>query len=99
MARNEAVVLRPTNMEVTCRASVKGSLIDYYIVSRRLAGLVADVWVDVETPWWPHYGVRLRLAGRPSTVMARQLCKHRAVPPPPPSPRHWRRLHQLLGAA
>ncbi len=81
LARNEAVVLRPANLAVTCRASMTGSLIDFYVVSQRLAGLVVDVWVDAETPWWPHYGVWLRLAARPSEVMSRQLVRRKAAAP------------------
>ncbi len=52
-------------------------------MSERLAGVVAVVWTDVRTPWWPHYGVWLELNSKPSTVLARKLCKSHFILPAP----------------
>ncbi len=72
LRRNRATIVKPSNLTVTCRASVKGSLIDFFIVSERIAGLVTECRVDVAVPWWPHYGLWLTLGSEPTRVLARQ---------------------------
>ncbi len=78
LTRNKATIVRAHNLSITCRAGAEGSLIDYFIVSERLVGAIKSVWVDVSTPWWPHYGVVIELHCRPTEVLARQLEHHRA---------------------
>ncbi len=82
LKRNKAVIARPHNLPITCRAGENGSLIDYFIVSESLVGCVTNVWTDATTPWGPHYGVWMRLHGRSSEIVARTLVKQRVRPAP-----------------
>ncbi len=56
-------------------------MIDSFVMSERAAALVRDVWVDAQVPWWPHYGIWVRIGSRPSQVMSRQLVRRRAALP------------------
>ncbi len=80
LRRNKAVIARPYNLPITCRSGQNGAMIDYFIVSELLAGWITNIWTDATTPWGPHYGVWLRLHGRPSEIVARTLVKHRVSP-------------------
>ncbi len=77
LTRNRAVIARPRNVPITCRAGNPGTLLDYFIISESLAGMVRAVETDISVPWWPHYGVWLRLDCRPTAVLARQRVQYR----------------------
>ena len=60
----DAEIVEVTNSNFTCRGGSStegGSMIDYFIISKVLIGLIHSVLVDFSTEWSPHYGIELKL--------------------------------------
>ncbi len=76
LKRNRAIIVKPSNLSITCRAGQEGSLIDFVVMSEKLAGTIRKCEADAEATWWPHYGVWLEVTSRPSRVKARTVEKH-----------------------
>ena len=82
-----AVVMTPTNAEVTCHQG-KGSMIDFFLVSDVLAQMVDSVLVarDVEPPWGPHDGLVLTLDKKAIDIKVRELVVPDRLPERPEKP-------------
>ncbi len=50
LRRNRAIIVRPSNLDITCRAGEKGSLIDFAVISEKLSGAVRSCTADAEVP-------------------------------------------------
>ena len=59
-----AEIVVVTNSEFTCRGksgTTGGSMIDYFLVSKVLLGLILSILADFSSEWSPHYGIELRM--------------------------------------
>ena len=59
-----AEIVVVTNSDFTCRGkagTTGGSMIDYFLVSKVLLGLIVSVLADFSSEWSPHYGIELRM--------------------------------------
>ncbi len=82
LARNRATIVTASNVQYTCKTAAGGSMLDYFIVSDRVAGLIASCEAITDVPWGPHFGIRLILNARPSEVLTRQIKGQRPEEPP-----------------
>ena len=60
----DAEILEVSNSLFTCRGkagTTGGSMIDYFIISRSLLGMVLSVLADFSSEWSLHYGIELIL--------------------------------------
>ena len=60
----DAEIVEVTNSKITCRggnSAEGGSMIDDFIMSKVLIGLIHSILVDSSTEWSPHYGIELKL--------------------------------------
>ena len=70
----DAEIVTVSNSKFTCRGKQGqegGSNIDYFIISRKLMPLVRLCEAVFESPWGPHFG--LKLHAKPSEVLLRIL--------------------------
>ncbi len=80
--RNDASIITPDNSPITCRGGLAeegGSLIDYIVASNKVLPLIERVWADLEAPWGPHYGLRVKLKGRADLVMVDRLVRNNVL--------------------
>jgi hypothetical protein len=80
-AKLKAEIIHP-DVKVTCRnphSEDGGSLIDYFLVSRSVVPLIEACTLETDVPWYPHYGVRLKLRPHPDRVFVRTLVKGKRI--------------------
>lgn len=77
----DAVILLPCNAEATCWATAEGSLIDYMIVSKRLAHAIR-LEALASVPWVPHVALHWQLCYEAAAWTVQSLNLPRPLPPP-----------------
>ena len=71
-----AELITVSNSDFTCRGKLGetgGSMIDYFIISKKLVPLVRLLVAVFDVPWGPHFGLTLTLYAKPSEVWQRIL--------------------------
>ena len=63
--RLKAEIVQVTSSAVTCRGAANttgGSMIDYFMISRSLLGVLISVLADFSSCWAPHFGIELKIS-------------------------------------
>ena len=71
-------LIRPENSKNTC-TSGKGLCVDYALVTTGYVETVISVKVVKAVPWGPHYGLRIRVKTRITSLTVREIVRPRPI--------------------
>ena len=74
----KAEIVIPSNSKITCKGaknSEGGRMIDYFIVSKCLLGIITWCEVDLTVPCPPNFGLRILLNAEIAKLLFEQLCR------------------------
>ena len=65
-------IILADNADITCRGG-GGTCIDYAVISHNMHGFIGGFYLDCDSPWLPHVGLRLVLKGSPHQLRMNKL--------------------------
>ena len=68
----QGMVVEQPDVKVTCRSGGEGSLIDYFVASKKMVHLIEARGLDSGSPWSPHAGILVGMTARP---LAARMCR------------------------